>query len=144
MIQTYEEEKQQVIKFLDMQMDTKERRFFIGIVSFRFNDPCTFVVATDIEEIEKFLNADMQFWKNEVFDTCEDKDHDQLFCSGEDLYKCDCGYALDISADYSEVYDNDVLADSLLDEQTIIINNDFETEFFEFLSHYQDDLLGRD
>jgi hypothetical protein len=140
--QTYEEEKQEVIKFLDMQ----DREFFIGFVSFRFNDPCTVAIGTDSHELEQFLIADIQHWQDEVFSTCEGKDHDQLFSGTEDkLINCDCGYALDMGFDYTSI-DNDALADHLLskDGQTIVINDDFETEFFEFLSHYKDDLYGRD
>jgi len=142
--QAYEAEKQEVIRFLDMQMDTKEREFFIGFVSFRFNDACTVAIGTDSHELEQFLIADIQHWQDEVFSTCEGKDHDQLFSAGEDeLINCDCGYALDMGFDYTSI-DNDALADSLLDEQTIIINDDFEAEYQEFLDHYKDDQYGRD
>ncbi len=69
--QAYEEEKQEVIRFLDMQMDTKEREFFIGFVSFRFNDPCTIAIGTDSHELEQFLIADVQTWQDAVYDVCE-------------------------------------------------------------------------
>ena len=127
-----------------MQMDTKEREFFIGFVRFGLNDPCTIAVGTDSHEIEQFLIADMQIWQDEAYSLCEDKDHDQLFSAGEDeLIDCDCAYALGIRFKYAKI-DNDELADHLLDGETVVIDDDFEAEYQSFLEHYKDDLYGRD
>jgi hypothetical protein len=145
--QAYEAEKQEVIRFLDMQMDTKKRDFFIGFVSYAFNDAFIGAIGTDGSyELEQYLIGVMRSEQEKIYGECENEDHDDLEMNGE-LVNCsrDCKMAETIFYDYGDI-DNDALADHLLsnDGQTIIINDDFETEFFEFLSHYKDDQYGRD
>jgi len=145
--QAYEAEKQEVIRFLDMQMDTKEREFFIGFVSYAFNDAFIGAIGTDgSHELEQYLIGAMRSEQERIYSKCENEDHDDLEMNGE-LVNCsrDCKMAETIFYDYVDI-DNDALADHLLsnDEQTVVIDDDFETEFFEFLSHYKDDLYGRD
>ena len=63
----------------------------------------------------QFLEGALQVEQQEHFSTCEDKDHDQLFRSG-DSDECDCSYALDMEVSHWKETNMDTVAKVLLDE----------------------------
>ena len=88
--------------------------FYIGQVYLMF-ETSNIGISASREKLVQFLEGALQVEQQEHFSTCEDKDHDQLFRSG-DSDECDCSYALDMEDSHSKETNMDTVAKVLLDE----------------------------
>ncbi|MCH2658637.1 MAG: hypothetical protein MKZ81_06495 [Dehalococcoidia bacterium] len=88
--------------------------FYIGQVYLMF-ETSNIGISASREKLVQFLEGALQVEQQEHFSTCEDKDHDQLFRSG-DSDECDCSYALDMEVSHWKETNMDTVAKVLLDE----------------------------